>query len=64
MTAKLAAGARIARTGYRGPLCIESFTPDNATIATAAAIWRPLASSPGALAREGLAFLRGAASIR
>ena len=55
----------LADAGYRGPLCIESFTPDNATIATAASIWRPLASSPDALATEGLSFLRGAAaSIR
>jgi D-psicose/D-tagatose/L-ribulose 3-epimerase len=50
----------LAGAGYRGPLCIESFTPDNATIATAASIWRPLASSPDALATGGLAFLRGA----
>ena len=48
--------------GYRGPLCIESFTPDNAAIATAASIWRPLADSPDALAVEGLAFLRSAAA--
>lgn len=55
----------LADAGYRGPLCIESFTPDNATIAAAAAIWRPLSSSSDALATEGLAFLRGvAASIR
>ncbi|MGM1062675.1 sugar phosphate isomerase/epimerase family protein [Saccharothrix sp. Mg75] len=46
--------------GYRGPLCIESFTPDNAAIATAASVWRPLAHSPDALAADGLAFLRGA----
>ncbi len=50
-----------AGVGYRGPLCIESFTPDNAAIATAASIWRPLADSPDALAVEGLAFLRAAA---
>lgn len=48
--------------GYRGPLCIESFTPDNAAIATAASIWRPLADSPDALAVEGLAFLHAAAA--
>ncbi|GAB3950993.1 sugar phosphate isomerase/epimerase [Kribbella albertanoniae] len=55
----------LAEAGYRGPLCIESFTPDNAAIATAASIWRPLAASPDALATEGLAFLRGVtASIR
>lgn len=50
----------LVETGYRGPLCIESFTPDNASIATAASIWRPLAESPNALAADGLAFLRGA----
>jgi D-psicose/D-tagatose/L-ribulose 3-epimerase len=50
----------LADVGYRGPLCVESFTPDNATIATAASIWRPLAESPDALATEGLAFLRAA----
>lgn len=44
--------------GYAGPLVIESFTPDNAAIAVAASIWRPLADSPDALARDGLAFLR------
>ena len=43
---------------YRGPLNIESFTPDNAAIAVAASIWRPLASTPDDLARDGLAFLR------
>jgi D-psicose/D-tagatose/L-ribulose 3-epimerase len=52
----------LADAGYRGPLCIESFTPDNATIATAASIWRPLAASPDALAVDGLAFLRGASA--
>lgn len=45
--------------GYDGPLVIESFTADNATIATAASIWRPLAHSQDALATDGLAFLRG-----
>ena len=44
--------------GYDGPLVIESFTADNATIATAASIWRPLAVSQDALATDGLAFLR------
>jgi D-psicose/D-tagatose/L-ribulose 3-epimerase len=44
--------------GYTGPLNIESFTPDNAAIAVAASIWRPLAASPDDLARDGLAFLR------
>lgn len=43
---------------YTGPLVIESFTPDNTTIATAASIWRPLAASQDELATNGLAFLR------
>lgn len=43
---------------YDGALVIESFTPDNQTIARAAAIWRPLADTQEALAEEGLAFLR------
>ncbi|WP_406314326.1 sugar phosphate isomerase/epimerase [Streptosporangium sp. NBC_01639] len=51
-----AAALREAR--YTGPLVIESFTADNQAIATAASIWRPLATSQDALATEGLAFLR------
>lgn len=43
---------------YDGPICIESFTGENATIATAASIWRPLAPTQDALAVDGLAFLR------
>ncbi|WP_336213286.1 sugar phosphate isomerase/epimerase family protein [Nonomuraea sp. LPB2021202275-12-8] len=43
---------------YTGPLVIESFTAENQAIATAASIWRPLATSQDALATEGLAFLR------
>jgi D-psicose/D-tagatose/L-ribulose 3-epimerase len=45
--------------GYTGDCVIESFTPECKTIAAAAAIWRPLAPSQEALARDGLAFLRG-----
>ena len=44
--------------GYAGPLNIESFTAENASIATAASIWRPLATTQDDLARDGLAFLR------
>jgi len=44
--------------GYTGPLVIESFTAENATIATAASVWRPLASTQDAIATEGLEFLR------
>src|ERR671910_404919 len=50
--------AALRETGYDGALVIESFTPDNQTIARAAAIWRPLAETQDALAQEGLAFLR------
>jgi D-psicose/D-tagatose/L-ribulose 3-epimerase len=46
--------------GYRGALNIESFTASNASIATAASVWRPLAVSQDALARDGLRFLRSA----
>ncbi|MCD6032200.1 MAG: xylose isomerase protein [Thermomicrobiales bacterium] len=53
-----AIAAALGDIGYTGPLVIESFTPDNQTIARAAAIWRPLAESQEALAEEGLAFLR------
>jgi D-psicose/D-tagatose/L-ribulose 3-epimerase len=44
--------------GYDGPLVIESFTAENATIATAASVWRPLARTQDAIATDGLAFLR------
>jgi len=40
--------------GYDGALTVESFTGDNATIATAASIWRPLAESQDALAQRSL----------
>ncbi|MEU7848580.1 sugar phosphate isomerase/epimerase family protein [Micromonospora parva] len=45
-------------TGYQGAICIESFTAENETIATAAAIWRPLAPSQDRLATDGLRYLR------
>lgn len=45
--------------GYGGPLVIESFTAQNATIATAASIWRPLARTQDAIAVDGLEHLRG-----
>ncbi|MGK5740193.1 sugar phosphate isomerase/epimerase family protein [Micromonospora sp. URMC 103] len=50
--------AAVDETGYTGPLCIESFTAANATIATAASIWRPLAETQDAIAVDGLKFLR------
>ncbi len=50
--------AALDEVGYDGPLVLESFTADNASIATAASIWRPLAPTQDDLARDGLAFLR------
>ncbi|GAB3981971.1 sugar phosphate isomerase/epimerase family protein [Plantactinospora veratri] len=50
--------AALDATGYRGAVCIESFTAENETIATAASIWRPLAPSQDRLAQDGLAYLR------
>lgn len=43
---------------YSGPLVIESFTAENATIATAASVWRPLAATQDTIAVDGLAFLK------
>lgn len=49
--------AALDEVGYVGPLVIESFTADNAAIATAASVWRPLAPTQDDLARDGLRFL-------
>ena len=54
--------AALDHVGYTGPLVIESFTADNASIATAASIWRPLAPTQDRLATDGLAFLRSLTS--
>ncbi|MCR2825049.1 sugar phosphate isomerase/epimerase family protein [Microbacterium sp. zg.Y909] len=43
--------------GYDGILGVESFTGENATIAVAASVWRPLAASQDALAERSLAYL-------
>jgi D-psicose/D-tagatose/L-ribulose 3-epimerase len=45
---------------YEGPVVIEAFTPEIKEIARAVSIWRPLALSQDALARDGLANLRRA----
>ncbi len=44
--------------GYAGPVVIEAFTPKITAIARAVSLWRPLAASEDALARDGLAHLR------
>jgi D-psicose/D-tagatose/L-ribulose 3-epimerase len=46
--------------GYEGPVVIEAFTPEIKEIARAVSIWRPLAPSQDALARDGLQNLRRA----
>ncbi|QEO13983.1 sugar phosphate isomerase/epimerase [Agromyces intestinalis] len=43
--------------GYTGPLGLESFTGENATIAVAASVWRPLASSQDELAARSIRYL-------
>jgi D-psicose/D-tagatose/L-ribulose 3-epimerase len=45
---------------YAGPVVIEAFTPEIKEIARAVSIWRPLAQSQDALARDGLKNLRRA----
>ncbi|MER8090189.1 sugar phosphate isomerase/epimerase family protein [Streptomyces sp. NPDC087532] len=52
--------AALTTSGYRGPLCIESFTAHNDAIAVAASVWRPLAATQDAIATDGLAFLHRA----
>ncbi|MDO9395635.1 MAG: sugar phosphate isomerase/epimerase family protein [Herbiconiux sp.] len=48
----------LVRIGYTGMLGFESFTADNASIATAASIWRPFAPTQDDLARDTLDELR------
>ena len=50
--------AALDAAGYAGALTLESFTGENASIATAASIWRPLAETQDALATRSLAALR------
>lgn len=44
--------------GYKGAVSIESFTPENQSLAGAVCIWKKLADSQDAFARDGLAFLK------
>ena len=54
--------AALREIGYDGAVVIESFTPDNQTIARAAAIWRPLAETQDALAEDGWHFCAGSST--
>lgn len=44
--------------GYTGPLCLKSFAGANASLAQAASMWRPLASTQDALAADSLGYLK------
>jgi D-psicose/D-tagatose/L-ribulose 3-epimerase len=44
--------------GYAGTVTIESFVPEMESIARETAIWRKVAPSGDAIARDGLAFLK------
>ncbi|MEM7674162.1 MAG: sugar phosphate isomerase/epimerase family protein [Verrucomicrobiota bacterium] len=44
--------------GYDRSVCIEAFSPEMASLAKAASIWRKLYDSPQALATEGIQFLK------
>jgi len=50
--------AGLDQVDYSGVVSIESFSPHNEALARAASVWRPLAKSPGQLAKDGLQFLR------
>jgi D-psicose/D-tagatose/L-ribulose 3-epimerase len=54
--------AALTEVAYEGVLCIEAFTPHEPAIASAAHIWRPVASTQDDLARDGLEFLRALTS--
>jgi D-psicose/D-tagatose/L-ribulose 3-epimerase len=54
--AALARGLRA--VDYRGPVVIESFTPDNRDLAGAVCIWKRRAPDQDTFAREGLRFLQ------
>jgi D-psicose/D-tagatose/L-ribulose 3-epimerase len=44
--------------GFDRTVAIEGFNPDIVGLANGACIWRPMASSPDSLAREGVQFLK------
>ncbi|MBS1749759.1 MAG: sugar phosphate isomerase/epimerase [Bacteroidetes bacterium] len=46
------------KINYNGAISIESFTPDNVTLAGAVCIWKKLAENQDIFARDGLKFLK------
>lgn len=53
-----AIAAALAHIEYRNDVVIESFSPDNRTLAKAASIWRPIEPTRSEIASEGVKFLR------
>jgi hypothetical protein len=53
---EIAAAAR--DIDFDGPFVIESFASEVKAMAPATCVWRPLATSPDALASDGVTFLR------
>lgn len=53
--------AALADIGYKGWIVIESFATGIVDLCAAACVWRPIYDTADALARDGLAFLRGMA---
>ena len=48
----------IEKINYKGNIVIESFTPNNKSLAEAVSIWKPLAESQDSFAINGLKFLK------
>jgi D-psicose/D-tagatose/L-ribulose 3-epimerase len=46
------------KINYKNPIVIESFTTKITEIARAVSLWRPLAKSQDAIAKNGLKFLK------
>lgn len=46
------------RIGYKGAVCIESFTPEIKELAGAVCIWKNLAESQDGFAEQGITFLK------
>ena len=51
-------GKALKKTGYKGPVVIESFTDQVKEIARAVCIWREIAPSQDAIAQQGLNFIK------
>jgi D-psicose/D-tagatose/L-ribulose 3-epimerase len=52
----------LAKSGYTGPLVLESFAAINPELAAATCLWRSPRHAPGVMATQGLKFLRDGAA--